>query len=163
MKSNDEIITKEETERFSFEYQRLQERVQRDSSASYTLMTALVALSQAIIVAAILNREGMDAWAMTGAAIASMGAYLFWYPMDRRFVWAENIRLKRMNRIEQELKIYNDRLFHPEDITDSQTLDDIETVGEEAGFFSEVSVHRIYLLLAIPIVVAWILLIYSTL
>ncbi len=141
-----------------FEYAELRQRVIRDSQASYTLMTALVALSEAILAATLTNLGHISMLGRIGAATASLSALFFWFLIDRRFVWAEKKRQARMSMIERELNIYNERIFDEEtEIRDSELAERIEKVNEESGIFARISIHGLYLVLAGFMIIAWIL------
>ncbi len=141
----------------------MQERVVRDSNASYTLLAALVTLSQVIIVAVLANYDKIHSnhFAMAGAAVASLTAISLWYPIDRRFVWAEKRRLARILMIEKEMKIYNQRLFDG-DIDDSKVEEAIEEADRKSGIFAGISIHDWYLVLVVLMFVAWAFLVASS-
>lgn len=148
-------------QRRMFEYERLQERIRRDSEASYTLMTALIALSEAIFAAVLLNFQNLQGQQLTllSASIASISSLLIWYPIDRRFVWAEMRRLARVKMIEEVLTMYNERLFAGKEIDNPDVEDAIEEADSNSGVWARISIHHIFLLFCTFMVFAWVLLI----
>lgn len=145
-----------------FEYDTLHQRVLADSRASYSLMAAVVALSEAIFAASLTNLQNLGINARIGAALASLAALVFWYPVDRRFVWAERRRLARMERIETEVGILNQRIFsNEEDIFDSGISDKLGEIDSESGAYAHVAIHQLYLGLIAFMTIAWILVVLS--
>ncbi len=144
-----------------FEYDSLQNRIALDSRASYTLMTALVALSEGILAATLTNLDRLPPVARIGAAVASLSALLFWYPFDRRFVWSEKRRLTRITLIERGLGLYNERIFIDEYLHYPELEAMIQDVDRDAGLFALFSVHHLYLVLILSSIIAWLFIILS--
>lgn len=158
-KEREAAMTEKTNGIFTFEYKVLQKRMLHDSKIAYTVMGFMIPASIGILTWIIIE-EVSNFLELLAAYIASIGALIVTYGIDRRFSYTSCERKAQMNLIEKTLKMYNERIYDHRDDIPAELDEEIKYLREkEKSIFANVSVHTLFRVYILLFGFAWVILI----